>query len=60
MLASANNDIGPYSHSLQLFYAGLGRLCLHFLGSLQIRDQGHMDQNSIFMSDLMLELADRL
>ena len=58
MLASAYQNIRLDSHSLQFLDACLCRLGLHFFGSLQIRDQGNMDQNRIVMSDIMLELTD--
>ena len=60
MLASANQNIRPDSHTLQILYTSLGGLGLKFLGSVQVRDQGDMDQNSIFVSNLMLKLSDRL
>ena len=47
------------THSLKFFDACLCRFCLKLTGSLDIRDQCDMDQNRVFVSDLMLELADR-
>ena len=60
MLASANQNIRLDSHTLQILDTGLSGLGLQFLGSAQVRDQGDMDQNSIFVSNLMLKLSDRL
>ena len=58
ILGAAYDNIRLDSHSLQLLYACLGRLRLHFLGCLQIRYQCHVDQNDIFKSFLVLKLAD--
>ena len=43
MLGAANNNIRPDSHTLKLFYTGLGRFCFHFSGCLQIRNQGDVN-----------------
>ena len=59
MLAAAHDDIGPNSHTLQFLDRSLCWLCLHFFGSLEIRDQRNMNENCIFVSDFMLELSDR-
>ena len=60
IFAPAYQHIGLDSHSLQFFYAGLGRLCFHFPGRLQIRDQRHMDQRRVVLSYFVLKLPDRL
>ena len=57
---AAHDDVRLDSHSLQFFYTGLRRFCLHFLGGAQIGDQRDMDQNHVLASLLMLELADGL
>ena len=59
MFRTADNHIRPQTESLQFLNACLGRLCLHFAGGFQVGDQGDMNQHSIFMSDLMLKLANR-
>ena len=56
--AAADDDIGLDSHSLKLLNAGLGGFGFQFLGGAQIGNQGDVDQNRIFMSDLSLKLAD--
>ena len=56
----AHQDVRPESQSLQLLDAGLGGLGLQFPGSLQIRHQGHMEQDGVFLSHIVLELADGL
>ena len=58
MFAPAYDDIWLDAHSLQFFDACLCRLGLHLLRGAQIRDQRHMDQNGIFVPDLVLELSD--
>ena len=60
MLAATYDNVRLDTHSLQLFYTGLGRLGFHFLRSTQIRNQSYMNQNSIFSADFMLELTNRL
>ena len=60
MFGTADDDIRLDTHSLKFFYTCLCRFRLKFTGSLDIRDQCHMDQDRIFVSDLMLELTDRL
>ena len=60
MFAAADDDVRLNPHALQFLDAGLGRLGLHFLGSTQIRDQGHMDQDRIVAAHFMLELTDGL
>jgi len=60
VLGAADDDIRLDTHSLKFFDACLCRFCLKLTGSLDIRDQCDMDQNRVFVSDLMLELADRL
>ena len=57
---AAHDDVRLDSHSLEFFYTGLRRFCLHFLGGAQIGDQRDMDQNHVLASLLMLELADGL
>ena len=58
MLGTADNDIGPDPHSLQFFYAGLGGFRLHLAGRFQIRYQGDVDENRVFVPHLMLKLPD--
>ena len=58
ILASAYQNIRLDSHSLEFFYAGLGRFGLHLSGSTKVRDQGNMNKNGIVMSHIMLELTD--
>ena len=60
MLAPAYDDVRLDSHALQLLHACLRRLGLHFLGCAQVGNQRHMNQYGIFVSDLVLELADGL
>ncbi len=60
MLRAADNDIRLDSHPLQLLYACLRGLCLHLLGSLKIGDERHMNENTVLMPNLMLELSDGL
>lgn len=54
---TAYDDVRLDAHSLELFYRCLGRLCFHFSGGAQIGDQGYVDQDRVFMADLVLELA---
>ena len=58
IFGTADDDIRLDSHPLQLLHAGLRGFGLHFLGCFQVRDQGYMDQDHIFMPLLMLKLTD--
>ena len=60
IFGAAYDDIRLDSHALELLDTGLGRLGLHLLGSAQIWNEGNVDENNVFPSLLMLELADRL
>ena len=60
MLGPTYDDIRLDTDSLQLFYARLRRFRFHFTGSFQIWNQGNVDQNGVLVSDIVLELADRL
>ena len=59
-LCTAYDDVRLNTHSLQLLNACLCWLGFHFTGSTQVWDECHMDQDSIFTSNIMLKLADRL
>ena len=50
----------PQTHSLQFLDTLLRWFCLHLPGCFQIRNQSHMDQNRILMTDFMLKLTDGL
>ena len=60
IFAPADQNIRLKAHALQLFDAGLCRFRFQLLGCFQIRNQGHMDQNGIFMAYVVLELTDGL
>ena len=60
IFAAAYQHIRPQPHGLKFLHTLLGGLCLQFPGSLQIRNQGHMNQNGVFMTHLVLELPDGL
>ena len=60
MLGAAYDDIGLDAHALQLLDAGLGGFRLQLSGSLDIRNQRHMNQNGVLPSHIVLELADGL
>ena len=53
-------DIRLNTHTLQFFDTGLCRFGFKLSGSFQIWDQRHMDENTVLMSHIMLELAERL
>ena len=58
IFAPADQNIRLKAHALQLFDAGLGRFRFQLLGCFQIRNQGHMDQNGVFMAYVVLELTE--
>ena len=60
MLTSAYDDVRLDSHSLKILYARLSRLCFQLLGSAQVGNQCNMDQDGVFVADIMLELSDGL
>ena len=60
MLTSADQDIRPDTHTLQILHRSLSRLGLQLAGSFDIGNQGYMDENGIFMSYVMLELSNGL
>ena len=57
MLASAHYDVGLDTHALEILDTGLRRLCLQFLRSTEVWDEGYMNKNCILMADFMLELT---
>ena len=59
-LGTAHNNVRLNPHSLQLFDALLGRLGFQFSGSLQVRDQGNMDQRAVARPLVMHKLTDCL
>ena len=60
ILGTADEDVRMKTESLELTYAHLCRLRLQLLGRMQVRNQRHMNHDSILMTDLLLELTDRL
>ncbi|SCH06300.1 Uncharacterised protein [uncultured Clostridium sp.] len=60
MFAPADDNIRPDPHTLQILHRSLGRLGLQLAGRLNIRNQGHMNQNRVLMAHIVLELTDRL
>ena len=60
ILGTADEDIRLETKPLKLTYAHLRRLRLQLLGRMQIRNQRHMNHDGILMTDLLLELTNRL
>ncbi len=60
IVGAAHQDIRPQPHILQLLHTHLGRFRLHLPGSLQVRNQGYMNQYGILPANLELELPDGL
>ena len=60
LLAPADQDVGNDPDGPQNAHRLLGGLGLEFLGRLDVRHQGDMQEHAVLASDLMPELADRL
>ncbi|CDN42609.1 Uncharacterized protein BN871_BO_00110 [Paenibacillus sp. P22] len=59
-LRTADDDVRLNADAAQLFDAMLRRLCLHFAGSLDIRNEGDMHIHDVVAADIALDLADGL
>ena len=60
LLTAAYDDVRAQPQSLQFPDGGLGRLRLQLAGGLDVGNQGDMDQDGVFVSHIVLELADGL
>ena len=60
IFGAADNDVRPDTHALQLTHRRLRGLCLHFAGTVKIRDQRDMNHARVIRADLLHELTDRL
>ena len=60
LFGAAYKNIRLDSHTLKILYAGLGRLCFKLLRSLQIGNEGYVDNTGVSWSGIVLELADSL
>ncbi len=59
MFGAADNDIRLNAHALKFFDARLRGLGFQLPGSLDVRNQGDMNEDGVFPSDFMLKLPDR-
>ena len=59
LLCTADNDIRLDTKSLQFTYTCLSGFCLKFFGCVEIGNKGHVDKDSVFVTDIMLKLSYR-
>src|SRR5699024_3831064 len=59
-VGTADQHVRLDTHPLQFLDTGLCRFGLKLSGALQVRDQSHMDEDAVLMTDLMLKLTERL
>ena len=60
IFGTADENIRLKTESLELTYAHLRRLRLQLLGRMQVRNQRDVNHDGILMTDLLLELTNRL
>lgn len=60
MLAPADDNIRPDPHTRRSFTEAWVGLVFSSPDCLNIRNQGHMNQNRVLMAHIVLELTDRL
>ena len=57
LFGAADQDVGLYADFAQFCDALLGGLCFEFARSLQIRQEGDVDKEDVFLADFERELA---
>ena len=58
LIAAQDDDVRSDAHALQFLYGVLGGLGLMLVGTTQERDQGYMNKQAVFMTNLQGDLSD--